>query len=114
MQLFFYNGLIYLLYSEDGFSIFCSNARSAAAAKLLQEHQIKSVLNVSEQIRFRRVTEETQKILYYYLPLSDYGDTILSEVLEEVFMPIGIIFGLFSACSVVTHFLYRRGQRKQI
>jgi len=76
------------VYSEDGFSIFCGNARSAASPKLLQDHNIRSVLNVSEQIRFRRVPEGTQKILYYYYPLSDYGDTLLSEVMEECFLPL--------------------------
>lgn len=56
------------------------------------------ILNVSERVRFKRVVDGPP-IIMYHVPLSDYGDTPLSSVLEECFA----VISMWIYCSVTEH-----------
>jgi len=74
------------LRSEEGFAIYIGSAANAANSKALNDAGVKYILNVSERVRFRRM--DGLQITMYHAPLSDYGDTPLSSVLEECFAVI--------------------------
>ncbi len=50
---------------------------------------LRYVLNVSERIRFKRVGDGPT-IVHYHVPLSDYGDTQLTTMLDDCFYFIGL------------------------
>lgn len=75
------------VYSEEGFAIYIGSAANAANTKILKDANIRYILNVSDRVRFRRVVDGPP-IIMYHVPLSDYGDTPLSSVLDECFAVI--------------------------
>jgi atypical dual specificity phosphatase len=71
------------VYSEEGFAIYIGSAANAANTKALKEANIRYILNVSDRVRFKRM--DGPPVVMYQVPLSDFGDTPLSSVLEECF-----------------------------
>jgi len=77
--------LIDIIQSEDGFSILLGSAAGAGNTRLLEENKIRYILNVSDRVRFRRIADKDSEIKIHFVPISDFGDTELGEVLEECF-----------------------------
>jgi len=88
------------VFSEEGFSVFIGSAAHAANNKVLVQYNITYVLNVSERIRFKRVSDGPS-VVQYHVPLSDYGDSPLRSVLDECFSIINEARS--NRCNILVH-----------